>query len=194
MEKVKLTQEQANGIESMREMWSDESLIRTHSDSPNMWAGPNAENLNGMPLLTLVDALRIGYEVEPKYKAGDWVSKENGEAFKYSTGGFAKEVKAVHKNNVELVDAEGTFGFDFLRRATPEEIKAEQERRVWSGIGREVGEFRVGDGYLYDTNALYNIDCEQRIRVVREAYDGDKLVGFYPAESFISFGGESHDN
>ena len=34
--------------------------------------------------------------------------------------------------------------FEF-RKATPEEIAAEKERRKWATIGREVGEYHAGD-------------------------------------------------
>lgn len=86
-EKVRVTQEQADAIEYLttKGFWSQEELIKLQAEK-FVWEGPRAKGLNGMPLLTFVDALRIGYEIEPEFKVGDWVVPSGIE--KYFNSGY----------------------------------------------------------------------------------------------------------
>lgn len=189
-EKVKLTKKQAKGIEVMRKKWdNDESLIRTHASYPNAWVSGDAKNLNGMPLLTLVDALRIGYEVEPEFEPWQMVKYDKTGCGDYVFGLFSRyegnRVYAYWDNDTvtDWMEAER------VTPATSEEIKAEQERRVWAGIGREVGEFRGGDRYVYHNGVTAVVGVKNHRMTAKAAYESGQLKGFYPAESFIEFGG-----
>lgn len=204
MEKVKLTQAQANAIDELRnrKAWDDEKIIGVHANAPNNWYRLSA--LNGLPLLTLVDALRIGYEFEPEYKVGDWVARLDGNTF-YPKGavraveilsveeGHCGSERVMHGENMEW----GT-PVTHIRHATPEEIKVEQERRTWAKIGREPGEFRKGDIVIDSTGKTYRLitgvelypePCDLLIPLVMNWYDHNAIEGFWPAESFISLGG-----
>lgn len=181
-EKVKLTREQANAVKWLTDgsegSWTQEELIRKHAQEPSGWNGDgdvvDSSVLNGLPLLTLVDALRIGYEAEPKYKVHEWVKTRNGSVGK---------IVRVGNGFVELDDGSVPC-IEFIVHATPEEIKAEQERRVWAGIGREVGVFFRGDVGMHITGSMHYDPF-----TIGRFYDKGELKGFYPAESFIGFGG-----
>ncbi|MDN4609145.1 hypothetical protein [Sporosarcina highlanderae] len=178
--KVKLTQKQSEGIEAMLRSgnWTHEQLIEKHARGME-WSGMQASKLNGIPLLTFVDALRIGYEVEEEYKVGDWV-------FILNVSKIGKVVRV--GNDFVEVDNGMVPSFGFFRHATPEEIKAEKERRVWKEIGREVGEFRDGDRGIHASGTSVI-----RKDYIKECYDGGTLKGFYPAESFISITNDPDD-
>lgn len=171
MEKVKLTQEQADAIETLK------------------------EKAKGMLVVDLLEALKNGYAVEEEYKVGDWVVYKSAQK-----GLIICKVESVSgvKVDTDYVASNGykqSFGKSQIRHATPEEIKAEQERRVWARIGREVNEWRKGDVYVHRRYAeAFAIDHKDALRLASERYEEGLVIGIYPYESFISFGGESHDN
>lgn len=174
MEKVKLTEWQKDAIEDLEQEYLKGNIVRQHV--LGRW-GDAYNSLNKLNLDEIVRALYVGYEVELPIKVGDWI-------FNCKTGEISKVIRI--DSDYAEVEEQRVFMFDYSRHATPEEIKAEQERRVWSEIGREVGEFRDGDAAVADEgNVLRNPDN------IQKHYACGKLTGFYPAESFISFGGES---
>lgn len=198
-EKVKLTHKQVDAIEYFKNKWGDQRIIMLHAE---MLLDAEHEpidqevNLAGMPLLTLVDALRIGYEVEPEYKVGDWVVRLSNEC---DTREAFAEGRMFQIKRLAGALFEDEFGFlhksSVIRHATPEEIKAEKERRVWAGIGREVLEFREGDWLEKYDGSIWFItlnltalpDCKIS-RVDAKRWYADGLVkGIIPAESFVSF-------
>jgi hypothetical protein len=196
-EKVRITQEQATAIEYLRDTkFHDEGIIASHAKRPMGWEANYTESLNGLPLLTLVDALRIGFEVEEEYKVGDWkkVVLPNG---KWAIG----QIDTLAFDDILFNYLDENTEWQRVRQPgkasvnpTPEEIKAEQERRVWEKIGRKPEEFRKGDAYEYNNGQIFTVDVYGRIETVRAAYRTGQLKGFYPAESFISFKeGESDD-
>lgn len=184
MEKVKITRAQADAIEfliakndSGESRWEVEPLIRVHAQNANAWAG-EADPIRHMPLLTLVDALRIGYEVKETFKAGDWVVHEAGCKL-----GQIEIVRGKYIM-VRRTDGEGYWwNTDHIRHATPEEIKAGQECRVWAKTGRKVGEFKDGD--IGVCEHIYWNDPDD----LKNLYKEGILENFYPVESRISFGG-----
>lgn len=175
-EKVKITREQAEAIKWLKErVFTAEDVIVSHATRPNNWTLDQNKALNGMPLLNLIDAYRFGYEVEEEYKVGDWVAD--------TLSGSIGKVVRVGNDFVEL-DGGEVPSFDYARHATPEEIKAEQERRVWAKIGRGVMEFRHGDSARHiNDSSISDIDF------LKACYKAGTLKGFYPAESFVLFGG-----
>src|SRR5690625_1685515 len=72
MEKVKLTQKQADAIESLLKKGSRDEILDTHFNIDS-WQYSENRCLNGMEASHLARALYIGYEVRPKFKVGDWV-------------------------------------------------------------------------------------------------------------------------
>src|SRR5690625_5250045 len=113
MSKVKLTQEQAEIIEETKFAlagFSNDILVRC---------------LNGE------------YEVETRFKAGDWVITGRGVIGKYKN-----ESNGIY----EFTSSDGYYATsDNLRHATPKEIKTEKRRRWWKKHGRDVWELREGD-------------------------------------------------
>ncbi|MET3657875.1 hypothetical protein [Sporosarcina psychrophila] len=158
-EKVKLTREQADAIDTM------------------------ARATKGMLVVDLLRAIQEGYDVEPEYKVGDWIVRLNGTTFLND-----KAVVRVDKVSDIHLFYDHDIGIDKIRirHATPEEIKVEQERRVWAKIGREVGEFRKGDVRITKgtVSGFVRTNCEKN---AKDEYENGELKGFYPAESFISF-------
>lgn len=123
MDKIKITQEQANIIESLEEIqkpfyvsWKAKGILYTGV-------------LEDLPLDELIRALYIGYEVEEEFKFGDWVRLNNGDLFKITSGNLASEYS---KSNA-------------IRHATPEEIAEEKQRRWWKNNNRNVWELKKGD-------------------------------------------------
>ncbi|MEK3995660.1 hypothetical protein MKY29_12965 [Psychrobacillus sp. FSL K6-2365] len=196
-EKVKLTQEQAEAIEYLKKgKFSDESIIGAHARNPNGWILEANVNLNRMPLLKLVDALRIGYEVEQQFKVGNWVvrkTNQEDERLPFRTGRVFKIKGFI--NGHYLDNEEFRHDSEALRYATSEEIKAEIERQLWKSIGREVGELKENDLVIYENKyfrLFKNMGCEiygfhMDPVYASKLYGNGNLKGFYPAESFISF-------
>lgn len=116
------------------------------------------------------------YEVEEEYKVGDWAANPEGEI---------AEITEVFDREVLFKGGADWWKFSELRQATPEEIKAEKERRVWAKIGREIGEFRDGDAGRSENGLHFSSNAAQ----LKSWYEKGLLGGFHPVESFVSFGG-----
>lgn len=139
MNKVILTQEQAKIIEETKFAlagFSNEILVRC---------------LNGE------------YEIEPSFKAGDWVTY-NDEA----TDLVGKLVEG-EKSKILQVDSSmykhyQSIPYEYLRHATPSEIAEEKRRRWWNDRDRDVWELREGDvikakedGLAFDVSSLNEV-------------------------------------
>lgn len=193
-EKVKLTREQAEAIEfalnteRLAYYKNPDALLGSHILSKNF--NDELKELRRISNVDLAKALYIGYEVEPEYKVGDWVRQCVGDGFRVG------QIERIYENGRFLVDFRAyeapyekykeSFSPDEIDYASSEEIKAEQERRVWAKIGREVGEFQEGD--LADHNTGEFI---KNTSWMKTCYEAGVLKGFYPAESFIEFGGDA---
>lgn len=178
----KLTQEEANAIEWIKKQiqYKDipsvfvEQHIKQHT-----WLG-EASVLNGMHTDTLIRALYVGYEIDPQFKDGDWV------VFKTKREVIGK----LYTNEVKSFDVDRADNMNLAfysvewEHATPEEIKSENERRLWNSIGREVGEFKPDDiGISKDNNTHYR----NKPGMLEHLYNSGNLKGFYPVESYIKF-------
>ncbi len=156
MSKVKITQEQADALEAVRDREKVRSMIIRWHTGRGRWVG-DEESLNELELDDLIRALYIGYEVEPEFEVGDWgfTIRECGQK------GQVGQVVEVYKVFARLDYGDGTgswWSFRDLRHATPEEIAEEKERRWWAKHDRDVWGIREDDvlEYLGD---LYIIDC-----------------------------------
>ena len=97
--------------------------------------------------MTTPPPLYIGYEVEPEFKVGDVVVFEYGnevhvigEIIEIETEDFIAAKVDDPKFPVPQLIAVSK-----LRHTTESEIAQEKERRFWSGLGREVNEYKIGD-------------------------------------------------
>lgn len=178
-EKVKITHEQADAINWILSAQSIDELIVAHARSNGGYVG-RAKALKGMSAIKLTKALRVGYEIERKYKTGEWV--------RYWKNDCVTAIGKItyidyEKGLVQFDNTTFTKGIhDVTGYATPEEIAKEKERRKWAEIGREVEEFKDSDiGIFRNGAALMDINA------IKAAHEYGDLVGFYPAESFISF-------
>ena len=108
-EKVKLTKEQAKHIDGF-------------IDAHNKGLLPSSLTVS---LSLLADTIKYGYEVEPEFKVGDYVTKID-----------TKRVGRIQKIKGKscLIEGDGRWYFDnlkhYFRHATPEEIAEEKERRL----------------------------------------------------------------
>lgn len=185
MEKVKITQEQADAVQQMVTRYSKPNVIRGHITGAR---GGEFQPLNEMPLHDLIQAVYIGYEVEETFEVGSWVVVDWND-----TGEKTYQVKEIGKDNRIKIEDCLFPPFRIVRHATPEEIKAEKERRLWKSIGREVGEFREGDAIRSAKGMTHGLRSENDFLVARGRYERKEIKGFYPTETFVDFGGENDD-
>lgn len=193
MGKVKVTQVQAEWLDKYK---TEEEIDYAINIQPYK-KRPDSPIIHWEPS-DVAKALWIGYEVEEKFKIGDWVTPVEGD-LNLPDGMIAAQIVKIVNNQFVYWNDTNNRNIQRFRHATPEEIKAEQERRVWAGIGREVNEVREGDciasgGKYYKVfenmgTDIYNnhISRSYAISLIKDGYYS---CGFYPAESFISFGGE----
>lgn len=202
-EKVKIPFEIADAINYLKsESYSKSDIIRTALRAN--WCNEPEENdvnievLNGMDAEKLVLAVHGHCEVEPTYKVGDWVvySDEFYEVYQVVPGGMKVHIKNSKGSTIAYMPIQN------IRHATPEEIKAEKERRVWAKLGRETKQFRVGDIVINKSTiapcvigrTCYPSDGFIDSRTAERWYEEGKVSGIHPAESFVSFEeGESDD-
>lgn len=176
-EKVKVTQKQFEALEHRKKQakyFSSERIIRCHVECDDDWL-EGFKGLNKMPLIKLIDALRIGYEIEQEYKVGDFVA--------HKETGVVKEVTG----DLETFFNRHYFDKVNLRHATPAEIKGEKERRLWKSTGRGVGEFKDFDSVRLRNGTSFTVGVTLLMPEINNQYDKGNITGFYPAESFISF-------
>src|SRR5690625_1658372 len=133
MEKVKLTREQANALESLLEDYTKEEIIKENFNPIERlreYLDDNKKNIFYIILSDemLVKALYFGYEVEEQYKKGDWVkAKDDG-----------RLIKLIHDFMVE--EANGCKNH-LIEPATEEEVSVEW----WKRNGRKHLEIKKGD-------------------------------------------------
>ena len=184
MEKVKLTQEQADAVKTAVAKFTFEESMENHLAG---WISPARSCLNGINTEELARALLIGYEIEETYKVGDWVRY-----WRTDCSAIIGKIEVIAEKE-RLFKADNCPDerriSDITRHATPEEIKAEKERRVWAEIGREVGEFKPNDVVIFETGASHTLVIGYDFEWYKENYKNIKMQGFYPSESFIKFGG-----
>src|SRR5690625_2377859 len=138
MEKVKLTQEQVEALQNRLTFLKKSEIIRHHAVYSEPWNGIH-ECLNSINLDDMIRALYIGYEVEPEFKVGDWV-----------TCSLFSGVYEITEDNqflgiVQLDNNGGGIHESRLRHATPEEIAKEKERRMFATYDREPWEIKAND-------------------------------------------------
>ena len=142
-QKVVLTQEQADAVESAKKRYGKDQFLyefsrMLHEISPLQFTG-SLGPINDLALHRVAKALYIGYEVEPSIKIGDFVD--------IGLFGISKiaEVTGVKGNAIAINGSEEYHEFKINRVLTDEEKQEEKQRRWWAEHGRKVWELREGD-------------------------------------------------
>ncbi|WP_246231582.1 DUF1642 domain-containing protein [Sporosarcina jiandibaonis] len=145
-EKVKIPQNVADAIEKLRKVHSVYGVVaavaKNKSEYPTLSNSIDAllvwtheEEGDGYNADRLIQALVNGYEIEPKYKVGDWVANLDGSNIFPKGDVKVVEVGAVEKQYIRpFGDKAWGLPIHHLRHATSEEIKAEKERQKWAEI------------------------------------------------------------
>jgi len=151
MEKVKLTQEQAEDLEEALHAYEDDKdhmlnvFVRAKDTSD--WG-----SISYFSPSKMAKALYIGYEVE-SYKIGDWVKVETQNGIRVS------KIYAKKDNEYYLERFPGHFkSQNVLGHATDEEIDEEKERRWWHNNDRNVWELREGDVLILNDHGYHIVD------------------------------------
>src|SRR5690625_1586892 len=138
MEKVKLTQKQAEDLEEALHAYEDDKdhmlnvFVRAKDTSD--WG-----SISYFSPSKIAKALYIGYEVK-SYKIGDWVKVEIQNEVRVS------EIYAIKGDKYFLERLPGYFTpQNILGHATDEEIAEEKEYRWWFRHNRDVWELKEGD-------------------------------------------------
>lgn len=151
MEKVKLTQEQADTIERLKKHHRYE--IERFKRNPNHfadWLLP----IKDIDIEHIEHACREGYEVEPEFKEGNWVTHEDGIVSKVTSIDERDIITTDYRLNNGGSKYMNTFA-KYFRHATPKEVAKEQERRWWEKHGRDPWEMKRGDLILHDGDLLF---------------------------------------
>lgn len=125
MEKVKITQEQADAIEYVGAGCSNTFLIRKKLCDPGWFAGRH-KSIRDMDNLIFIDALRIGYEVGLNFNAGDWIHVTS-----FDGVGVYQVITTDESLGAIEVDSGARFYItDDIRHATSEEIERATEFKL----------------------------------------------------------------
>lgn len=154
-EKVVLTRDQANAVESAKKRYGKDQFLyefsrMLHEISPLQFTG-SLGPINDLALHRVAKALYIGYEVESELEVGDWVVRTKELNHQNFHEGKIFKVKRIVKGHLTkdllVVDNDDNSEhlFENIRHATPEEIAKEKERIWWSERGRDVWELKVLD-------------------------------------------------
>jgi hypothetical protein len=175
-EKVVITKEQAEAIENLEPETPKSSIVKAHLNHKGMW-GSDMSPLNALHADKLIQALYIGYEVEPEFNVGDWITDT-------ITGKVAKiDHRGVSESQAWVDDDTFNF-FENFRHATPGEIAAEKERRWWSKHGRDVWELREKDMLIDSHGNVHEVtgvphDLDSRYYLDYVAINFDEIKGKY---------------
>src|SRR5690625_4778741 len=140
MEKVKLTQEQANIISNISLDELGEWFYKDERTNTDMYAA-----LKDFTMEEIAKAKIEGYEVKPEFKVGDWVIRTLDMGKSHEKGRVFKVASVDDWENIYADDGGPNHLPRSLRHATPEEIAKEKRRRWWSKHNRGLWELREGD-------------------------------------------------
>jgi hypothetical protein len=178
MERVKLTPEQAEVLERLKESHSKVVLVRSHYVGTNWYLHQTkGTGLDRLDLDTFIRALYIGYEIEKPFKVGDWV--------KYTSFNrtFYGQIEKINEfGSAEAHWSDGKYGgmpLPRLESMTPEEITAEKERRKWAAIGRKVGEYKTND-IVYHEKYGYGVYVHGQMI---EPFNQEKYSGWHDVKA-----------
>lgn len=196
--KVILTQVQLEAVERAKSMWSLNEIFSLHvgkvEGNERLWRNYRYEPLNDISVADMAKILYINdsYEVASDLKYGDWVTKHYSDCSL-----LIGQVNQIRNDGMVGVICSNTnivfIPCDELSASTPEEIKAEKVRRLWRGIDREVGDFKMGDCGRLNYGGTLTVKDEHGLNRLKSLYREERMKGFYPAGSYVSFeDGESN--
>ena len=193
MEKVILTQEQAEAIEYMRkkdDFYTDDSFLDAHAKNKQIiglesddigeeWGGQYC-SLNDLSVSKLSRVLHIGYEIEPekpKFQPGDKVlyQAEYGEAKI-----FTLIEESNYQGDWKVEKSNGCILGERFRHATPAEIK------WYETLGRKsIGDFHYGDVAVGLDEDMYLVGMgEISIQDAKDMHKKGLFKGIYPIGSY----------
>lgn len=161
MEKIKIKKEHEEMLEVVMDNYSLNGAIEAFIGEK----GTPKKLKDYFPLNKFTLLLCGWYEVEESYSVGDWAIHNNGaicEITHFDSCGFARGNWTNQGDNTGSLECPVA---SFKRKATPEEIAQEKERRKWAEIGREVGEYKDGD-------IAFNKVTEEFGTIDDEGFDG----------------------
>lgn len=126
------------------------------------------------------------YVVEESYAVGDRVKYPRDYGYVY--GIYERRNENVIYAYWGGSDRTTYVSAKIVERMTPEDIKDEQEGKVWKSIGRTVGEIKPGDIGTDTLGRRYT-----NVHELQTLHKNGDLFRLYPAESFIEFGGASYE-
>ncbi|GGP17168.1 hypothetical protein [Oceanobacillus neutriphilus] len=140
MEKIQVTQKQADWLERYeltQEQIDHYINIQPYKKRPD---SPIVDWDAGK----LARALYVGYEVIPRYKAGEWLF-----ILKEAMHTGKDEIRQIIDVQNGVIDLEDNWCIRadsiHIRHAAPEEEQQEKKRRFWSKLGREEDGWKEGD-------------------------------------------------
>ena len=141
MNKVILTQEQADAVKKLKESIkaNHEKFRDNHQCNLADWEYV----LLDIPTEKYLNAIFEGYEVAPTFKIGDWAT--------HKLTGDVGVIKLVNSESIRCENGMGGWINDF-RHAIPEEIAEEKERRFFAKHGRKPWELRTNDVLVNNAN------------------------------------------
>jgi len=163
MSKPIITQEQAGAIEKLKaeHFHSLETLFK----NPENYCLKDFEK----PLLKLTpekyhDALYIGYEVEPEFKAGQWIYDITDKNKTVIEVAYVTDRRVHGFWKTQHSDIDTNVAIENARHFTKAEIAKARERSWWAKNDRDVWEIREDDILEY-LNDLYIVDSFDSERV-----------------------------
>jgi len=131
-------------------------------------------SIDSLPIDDVVKAIVYGYEVEPEFKVGDFVTYENNYGDKY-TETITRQIQGFidgenyWKEKCARFNGGKAMPLSRLRHATPSEIAEEKERRWWSARNRDVWELRARD--------ILKQKIGNELAEVKEVHNSGYLIG-----------------
>ncbi|MCT1904083.1 hypothetical protein [Oceanobacillus sojae] len=151
MEKIKLTQEQADVIESLKGRDRNFSrLVKKHLEG---WRTKRNRCLNDLNVGDFCKSILVpgSYEVIPQFNVGDWVVATGRPSDFYNYPTKITDVDNINEGYIET-DKFTSLNIGYFRYATSEEEAQEKKRRFWEKLGREVSGWMEGDIVSEESN------------------------------------------
>lgn len=165
MKKIVITQEQAVAIEERKIINMLDESVKCHIKYK--WKGEINKSLNKLSLDEFIRALYIGYEVEPEFKAGDYVANRLGTVGKVAkVDGDFLHGKWLYEDGDSTTEFPIAMNINYtngVRHATPDEIEhiaTEKSRRWWERHDRDVHEIKQGDILMGKHRELYEVTAD----------------------------------
>jgi hypothetical protein len=102
-DKVKLTKEQAEVLETLKKTWSDTEIVAEHANEDEYWSGSSLP-LNEIDLDTLIKSLYIGYEIIQTPEKQMLDSFETYMGYDGDYGGSVEEINAFQAGMITVLD------------------------------------------------------------------------------------------